>query len=84
MVSERNTTRACSSCGSLTGPTGLDMLVVRVRHERLRPIKRCYDKDEGWPLEVAFQKVASNRPLLLRPQVRGGERVGLSGVALCA
>jgi IS605 OrfB family transposase len=29
MVSERNTTRACSSCGSLTGPTGLDMLVVR-------------------------------------------------------
>jgi hypothetical protein len=60
------------------------MLDVRVRHERLRPIKRCYDKDEGWPLEVAFQKVASNRPLLLRPQVRGGERVGLSGVALCA
>jgi IS605 OrfB family transposase len=29
MVSERNTTRACSSCGSLTGPTGLDMLAVR-------------------------------------------------------
>jgi putative transposase len=29
IVSEKNTTRACSSCGSLTGPTGLDMLVVR-------------------------------------------------------
>lgn len=29
VVSERNTTRACSSCGALTGPTGLDMLVVR-------------------------------------------------------
>ena len=29
VVSERNTTRACSSCGSLTGPSGLDMLVVR-------------------------------------------------------
>ena len=28
-VSERNTTRACRSCGSLTGPTGLAMLVVR-------------------------------------------------------
>ena len=25
----KNTTRACSSCGALTGPTGLDMLVVR-------------------------------------------------------
>lgn len=29
IVSERNTTRACSGCGALTGPTGLDMLVVR-------------------------------------------------------
>jgi IS605 OrfB family transposase len=29
IVSEKNTTRACSSCGSLTGPTGLDMLVAR-------------------------------------------------------
>jgi IS605 OrfB family transposase len=30
IVSERYTTRACSSCGSLSGPTGLDMLDVRV------------------------------------------------------
>ncbi|MGP0087589.1 MAG: RNA-guided endonuclease InsQ/TnpB family protein [Steroidobacteraceae bacterium] len=29
IVSERNTTRACSSCGALTGPAGLDMLDVR-------------------------------------------------------
>ena len=29
IVNERNTTRGCSSCGALTGPTGLDMLVVR-------------------------------------------------------
>jgi len=29
IISERNTTRACSSCGALTGPTGLDKLVVR-------------------------------------------------------
>jgi putative transposase len=29
IVNERNTTRACSSCGALTGPTGLDMLTVR-------------------------------------------------------
>jgi putative transposase len=42
IVSERNTTRACSSCQALTGPTGLDMLVVRAwvcsacgdRHDR--------------------------------------------------
>jgi putative transposase len=29
ILSERNTTRTCSGCGSLTGPAGLDMLVVR-------------------------------------------------------
>jgi putative transposase len=29
IVNERNTTRTCSSCKALTGPTGLDMLVVR-------------------------------------------------------
>jgi len=29
IVSERNTTRTCSSCKAFTGPSGLDMLVVR-------------------------------------------------------
>lgn len=29
IVDERNTTRACSSCGAFTGPAGLDSLVVR-------------------------------------------------------
>ena len=29
IVDERYTTRACSGCGALTGPSGLDMLVVR-------------------------------------------------------
>ena len=29
IVSERNTTRTCSSCKALTGPSGLDMLAVR-------------------------------------------------------
>jgi putative transposase len=29
IVNESNTTRACSSCKALTGPAGLDMLVVR-------------------------------------------------------
>jgi putative transposase len=29
VIDERNTTRACSSCGALTGPSGLDSLVVR-------------------------------------------------------
>src|ERR1022692_2806105 len=29
IVNERKTTRACSSCRALTGPTGLDRLVVR-------------------------------------------------------
>ncbi len=30
IVSERYTTRACSSCGTLAGPAGLDMLDVRI------------------------------------------------------
>jgi putative transposase len=30
IVSERNTTRTCSSCKALTGPSGLDMLDVRI------------------------------------------------------
>jgi len=29
IVNESNTTRACSSCHALTGPTGLDMLLVK-------------------------------------------------------
>jgi IS605 OrfB family transposase len=29
IVNERNTTRTCSSCKAVTGPAGLDMLVVR-------------------------------------------------------
>jgi putative transposase len=29
IVSERNTTRTCSSCSALSGSSGLDMLVVR-------------------------------------------------------
>jgi len=29
VVSERDSSRACSGCGALTGPTGLDSLVVR-------------------------------------------------------
>ena len=50
-----------------------------MRHERLRLIKRCYSKDEGRPLGVAFQKEALNRPLLLRPNDCGSEQSGSSG-----
>jgi putative transposase len=31
IVSERDTTRTCNDCKALTGPTGIDMLVVRTR-----------------------------------------------------
>jgi transposase len=30
IVSERDSTRTCSNCKALTGPAGLDMLVVRI------------------------------------------------------
>ena len=42
--------------------------------------ERCYGKDEGRPLEAAFQEEASNRPQLLR--LRGVVvSVGGKGVA---
>ena len=34
MVDERNTTRTCSSCRALTGPTGLDMLNMGMQRMR--------------------------------------------------
>jgi hypothetical protein len=40
-----------------------------VCHERLpRDGERSCGEDEGRPLEAAFQREASNRPLLLRPK----------------
>jgi len=62
IVSERNTTRACSSCQALSGPTGLDALVVRswmcsecgVTHDRdvnaainIRSARRCPSSVSG-------------------------------------
>jgi putative transposase len=43
IVSEKNTTRACSSCKALTGPAGLDMLVVRTW--RCRECGDTHDRD---------------------------------------
>ena len=50
--------------------TSVLCLCGRVCHERLRPIKRCYGKDEGRPLEVVFRKephvfeVDADKPLI--------------------
>ena len=43
VVSERNTTRACSGCGALTGPAGLDMLAVR--HWECADCGESHDRD---------------------------------------
>ena len=45
VVSERNTTRECSFCNALTGPTGKDMLVVR--HWRCPGCGTEHDRDEN-------------------------------------
>jgi putative transposase len=63
VVNERNTTRVCSSCGSLSGPSGLRQLAVRAwecvrcgeRHDRdvnaacniLRLGSRCWTSVDG-------------------------------------
>ena len=57
VVSERNTTRACSGCGSLTGPTGASMLVVR------RWVCRAYGDTHDRDVNAARNILAGSRCL---------------------
>jgi putative transposase len=62
VVTERNTTRACSFCGALTGPTGKDMLVVR--HWECPDCAAGHDRDQNSALNIRFaglRKLASVR-----------------------
>jgi IS605 OrfB family transposase len=62
VVSERNTTRACSFCGALTGPTGKDMLVVR--HWDCPACVAGHDRDRNAAQNIRFaglRKLASVR-----------------------
>jgi hypothetical protein len=50
--------------GFLKDPELLPLCATNEEHGGLR----CCNEDEGWPLGVAFQREAPNRPLLLRPK----------------
>ena len=52
VVSERNTTRACSCCRSLTGPTGQDMLAVR--HWECPVCGTEHDRDQNSAQNILF------------------------------
>ncbi len=65
IVSERNTTRACSSCGALTGPAGLDMLAVRTW--TCRECGDTHDRDVNAARNI---RSAGRSP----PSVRGNEQ----------
>lgn len=65
VVNERNTTRACSGCGALTGPTGLDMLAVR------RWV--CGDCGESHDRDVNAARNILTAGLRCRASVRGNE-----------
>ena len=52
VVSERNTTRVCSFCGALTGPTGKDMLVVR--HWECPECGAGHDRDENAARNILY------------------------------
>jgi len=64
IVSERYTTRTCSSCKALTGPTGLDMLVVRTW-----VCSACGDRHDR-DVNAARNILSAGR---LPPSVRGNE-----------
>jgi putative transposase len=64
IIDERNTTRACSSCGALTGPTGLDSLVVR--SWMCSGCGETHDRDVNAAKNILFAGRCS-------PSVRGNE-----------
>jgi putative transposase len=65
VVSERNTTRACSFCGALTGPAGKDMLVVR--HWECPECGAGHDRDENAARNILYVGLRK------RASVRGNE-----------
>ena len=65
VVNERNTTRACSGCGSLSGPAGLDMLAVR------RWV--CVDCGDVHDRDVNAARNILTAGLRCRASVRGNE-----------
>ena len=65
IVSERNTTRACSFCGALLGPKGKDMLVVR--HWDCSVCGAEHDRDQNAARNILYVG------LRMRASVRGNE-----------
>jgi putative transposase len=65
VVSERNTTRACSICGALFGPTGMDMLVVR--YWECSECGAGHDRDQNAARNILFVGLRK------RASVRGNE-----------
>jgi IS605 OrfB family transposase len=73
IVSERNTTRTCSNCGALTGPSGLDMLAVRQWE--------CSECGTEHDRDVNAAKNILNAGSSCRTSVRGNERCQVMAVA---
>ena len=71
VVNERNTTRTCSSCEALTGPTGLDMLVVR--SWECRECGVVHDRDVNAARNILKVGVRSRVYSSSPPSVNGNE-----------
>jgi IS605 OrfB family transposase len=73
VVDEAYTTRACSNCGALTGPAGLDMLAVRSW--------RCSDCGTEHERDVnAARNIAMTPPRCRRPSAGTRARTGVTRI----
>ena len=69
IVDERYSTRTCSSCGALTGPSGLDRLVVR--HWQCPGCAVTHDRDVNAAKNLLVVGVRSRAFAGLPPSVSG-------------
>ena len=82
IVCERNTTRACSSCGALSGPAGLDMLALRIW--TCRECGDTHDRDVNAARNIRSAGTSNRRPVRRRARHLADARLRTSALTAAA